>query len=201
MRPTSCGASWSTSCTADRPRRVPANSASRSARPRAAVHIGYSGFVTASDMVASRLARLAVIAARRWTSERWRSMARPSCYSGWSSAKTRFHDKPGAMLLACTAGGDHETELIGWIHEAADRRLARARAGVVRAPSSIGRCRAARRRLRGARAGLPRARPSLSRCRAADRRLRRRTAGRGRAQSSVSRCRAADLPDVVAGLV
>lgn len=75
-----------------------------------------------------------------------------------------FHGEPGAMLLACTAGGDHRAEPIGWIHEASDRRLRRAIAGLRRARSSPGRFLATGRRLRRLRAGLAGAQSSLGRC-------------------------------------
>jgi hypothetical protein len=79
-----------------------------------------------------------------------------------------FHLEPGAMLLACTAGGDHKAEPIGSIHEAADRRLRRVIVGVRRARSSLGRCRAADRRRRAVTPGLVRAQSSLGRCLPAD---------------------------------
>jgi hypothetical protein len=72
------------------------------------------------------------------------------------------------MLLACTAGGDHEGEPIGWIHEAADRRLRRVTTGLVPARPSLGRCRAAEARLRRVRAELVPALLSLGRCLVAD---------------------------------
>jgi hypothetical protein len=103
------------------------------------------------------------------------------------------------MLLACTAGGDHETQLIGWIREAAGRRLRGARAGLSRARSSRGRFRATDPRLPTMRAALAPARPSPDRCRAAGRRLRSVRAGLAPVRSSLGRHRPADLPDVVAG--